>query len=166
LLFLLMDLDRLTRTNDELGHEAGDAVLVEFARRILAHVRTGDLAVRWGGDEVLVVARLDGDDEAVERVVQRLFDGVRAQTVDVGGDRELPLTFSGGFACWPLAVPAATWRDVIRLADAALLVAKSAGRNRVVGVLESSSMVDSIPGDPDDLMAARDEGAVRLIEIP
>jgi diguanylate cyclase (GGDEF)-like protein len=165
LLFLMMDLDRLKRINDEFGHEAGDAVLTEFARRVLAQVRAGDLAVRWGGDEVLVVARFDGDDNVLEQLVRRLSDGVRAQTVDVGGGRELPLTFSGGFACWPLAVPTVTWREVMRLADAALLIAKSSGRNRVVGVLEGSSVPDPIPGDPDDLMAARDEGTVELIEI-
>ena len=56
---LLYDLDRFKQINDRHGHQAGDEVLRLFARRLLPQIRVGDTAVRWGGDEFLVVVDCD-----------------------------------------------------------------------------------------------------------
>jgi diguanylate cyclase len=52
---LVFDLDRFKSINDRWGHQAGDFVLVEFARRLTSNVRPGDSVFRWGGDEFLAV---------------------------------------------------------------------------------------------------------------
>jgi len=54
LTFLMIDIDHFKWVNDELGHETGDAVLKATARMVLDNVREGDLAVRYGGEEILV----------------------------------------------------------------------------------------------------------------
>src|SRR6185436_11380435 len=57
LVFLLVDLDHFKLVNDTYGHDAGDAVLVQVGTILRAFFRTSDSAVRWGGEEFLVVVR-------------------------------------------------------------------------------------------------------------
>src|SRR5271166_1363750 len=57
LVFYLIDLDNFKEVNDLYGHDAGDRVLVETARRISCAIRHSDVLVRWGGEEFLVVSR-------------------------------------------------------------------------------------------------------------
>lgn len=61
---LLLDLDKFKPVNDTYGHEAGDKLLIEVAERLLANVREGDLVVRMGGDEfVVILSHLNNDRE-------------------------------------------------------------------------------------------------------
>jgi diguanylate cyclase (GGDEF)-like protein/PAS domain S-box-containing protein len=74
-----MDLDGFKAVNDRLGHDAGDALLVEVARRLRANIRPSDTAARLGGDEfVLVLRSIQGDGwrRVLERVVQALAEPV------------------------------------------------------------------------------------------
>jgi diguanylate cyclase (GGDEF)-like protein/PAS domain S-box-containing protein len=74
---LLLDLDRFKEINDALGHETGDRVLVEVARRLAAQARKGDLVARLGGDEFAIVVNGATDDEAAGAVAAdllRVFD--------------------------------------------------------------------------------------------
>src|ERR1700720_3924142 len=57
LIFVLVDIDRFKRVNDEMGHAAGDRLLQEVAKRIAGGMRRSDDLVRWGGEEFLLVCR-------------------------------------------------------------------------------------------------------------
>jgi diguanylate cyclase (GGDEF)-like protein len=124
---LMLDLDRFKLVNDRHGHGAGDDVLREVGRRILATVRETDLPARYGGEEFAVLlpeTNLETAREAAERI--RL--AVAEAPIDTRRG-PLPVTLSAG-----VAVLGAGTRDLAALfdaADAALYAAKTAGRNRV-----------------------------------
>jgi diguanylate cyclase (GGDEF)-like protein len=124
---LMLDLDRFKLVNDRHGHGAGDDVLREVARRILATVRETDLPARYGGEEFAVLlpeTDLDTAREAAERI--RL--AVAEKPIDTRRGA-LAVTLSVG-----VAVLDDDTRDLGALfdaADAALYAAKAAGRNRV-----------------------------------
>ena len=138
LCLFMIDIDHFKQVNDQHGHAAGDAVLVQMRGRLQQVFRESDYLVRWGGEEFLVVARgsnRTGAAELAERVRRRVAE----QPFDLGQGRTLSRTCSIGFACFPLQPeqPRATgWAIVLDLADAALYRAKRAGRNRWVGVLQ------------------------------
>ncbi|HXH59600.1 GGDEF domain-containing protein [Iamia sp.] len=76
-LIVFTDLDGFKAVNDEHGHEAGDAVLVEMAGRLSHTVREGDTCGRWGGDEFVLVVEL-GTRSATDRVIERIARTVEA----------------------------------------------------------------------------------------
>ncbi|MGL6113366.1 MAG: tetratricopeptide repeat-containing diguanylate cyclase [Rubrivivax sp.] len=131
---LLADLDHFKRINDQHGHGAGDAVLVEVAQRLRAVLREADLIVRWGGEEFLVVVRALGAD-AVQTLAQRMLDVIGGTPFDHEG-RELRTTVSIGYATFPIEPSrlAVSWERAINLVDTALYLAKAHGRNRAYGL--------------------------------
>jgi diguanylate cyclase (GGDEF)-like protein len=136
MVFCLIDVDHFKRINDVYGHAAGDAVLVQLGERLKSVMRESDYVVRWGGEEFLAVVR-HADRARGEEVAER----IRAIVADTGfllaDGREVPVTCSVGFACFPFVgtEPAALpWTDVVNLADLALLAAKRMGRNCWVGL--------------------------------
>jgi diguanylate cyclase (GGDEF)-like protein len=129
---IALDLDRFKDINDTYGHAAGDAVLVEFARRLRAEIREVDFAFRQGGEEFVVL--LPETDVAGGTVVaQRLGAAVRrppVQVVPAAPEKELvpvPVTVSIGIAVYP--DDGASAAEVLRAADDALYAAKAAGRD-------------------------------------
>jgi len=134
--FFLLDVDHFKRVNDVHGHAVGDAVLVQFGRRLRSVMRESDYLVRWGGEEFLAVAR-DTDRGRAEELAERMR-AVVAETPFLTDDGKLlTVTCSIGFACLPY-LPwrphALGWQDVVRLADLALYAAKRAGRDAWVGL--------------------------------
>lgn len=121
---LLCDLDRFKRVNDQLGHAAGDAVLQDVAYTMRATLRAGDSIYRVGGEEILVVLPGAGKQGALE-IAERLRQAVRDRR-PVG----TMVTVSIGVAV-SRPGPVDT-EDLIGRADAALYMAKSGGRDRVV----------------------------------
>ena len=124
---LLIDLDRFKQVNDTLGHDAGDALLVEAARRLQAAVRRSDYAFRLGGDEfaILLSGGPDFDLASVEVTCRRIVDGFAAPVPFKGVDmRTSP---SIGIAGFP--DDGTTQEDLYKAADLALYEAKQAGRN-------------------------------------
>src|SRR3546814_14164142 len=71
---LYIDLDRLKVVNDVLGHNAGDELLMNAARRIVRPVGTEGLIARFGGDEFLVVCSTEDDEDRPERVADARSD--------------------------------------------------------------------------------------------
>ena len=130
----LADIDHFKRINDEFGHAAGDAVLVEVAQRLRHMLREPDLIVRWGGEEFLVVVRALGPD-AVEALAQRMLDVVGGTHVKHAG-RAIHATVSIGYATFPIepTLLAVSWERAINLVDTAMYLAKAHGRNRAYGV--------------------------------
>ena len=81
-----LDLDRFKVVNDSLGHDAGDALLVEVAQRLGSVLRDGDTASRFGGDEFTVLCEDVGDDGHAAEIAERLLD-VLAQPFVVAGSQ-------------------------------------------------------------------------------
>jgi diguanylate cyclase (GGDEF)-like protein len=159
----LLDLDHFKRINDRHGHAAGDAVLVETARRLKSVLREDDLVVRWGGEEFLVLVQAMAHDR-VEPLAQRLLDAVASVPVTVGETR-IDVTTSIGFAEFPLLsnrleLP---WNMAIDIVDNAMYVAKTLGRNRACGVgLVPAASLAELDAVVQDLEQAWRLGRVQL----
>jgi len=127
--FVLMDIDHFKSINDRWGHGAGDAVLVDVARRLAAAVRDTDMVVRWGGEEFLVYAPAM-DPGSIAGMAGRILETVGTAPVDAGGCR-IPVTLTAGVVAVPfVAGDAFDWRCAMRLADWALYQGKAQGRNQ------------------------------------
>lgn len=131
---LALDLDRFKEVNDTYGHAAGDAVLVEFARRIRGVVREVDLVFRQGGEEFVVLLP-ETDARGAATVAERLGAAIREAPIPVrpspGAVAALPaavsVTVSIGIAVYP--DHGSTGSEVLDTADDALYAAKAAGRD-------------------------------------
>ena len=120
-----IDLDHFKTVNDTFGHSVGDQVLREFARLIQRIVRSEDVAVRWGGEEFLIMLSATTG-EAAAALAERIRTSWEQAS---GGDMPCFMTASFGVA----QLQGGEAEDsVIRRVDAALYRAKGAGRNRVV----------------------------------
>ena len=127
---LYLDLDAFKPVNDRFGHAVGDQVLREAANRMRGCLRSGDLVVRLGGDEFLMVLQVpleEGLDQA-NHVAQRAI--ARLGEVIVVDGRELHIGCSIGGALWPQDDP--QLEQVVQLADQALYRAKDAGRGQSI----------------------------------
>jgi diguanylate cyclase (GGDEF)-like protein len=126
---ILLDLDHFKLINDTHGHVAGDAVLREAARRMMASVRPYDGIGRYGGEEFLVI--LPGCDEAAtERQAERLRNALGRDLMKLT-ETEVQVTASFG-ATTALPGAGSTMEQLMHAADEALYRAKDLGRNRVV----------------------------------
>jgi diguanylate cyclase (GGDEF)-like protein len=120
---LYIDLDDFKSINDTLGHEAGDELLQETARRLLASLRTADTPARLGGDEFAVL--LVDISEAHTRVVaERILENLRAPFSLAG--RDVPVHASLGVALSDSG--AASVEQLMREADTAMYVSKHGGK--------------------------------------
>jgi diguanylate cyclase (GGDEF)-like protein len=148
---LMIDLDHFKAYNDRYGHTAGDEALCGVAHALRASLRNCDLVFRYGGEELTVI--LSGcESVGAAEVGEKIREVLRA--LPRSAERPGPLTVSIGVASFPAdgALP----REVLDRADAALYIAKSEGRDRVVrspgradapGVSGSGSSRSS-PSDP------------------
>ena len=123
---IVLDLDHFKSVNDRFGHDVGDEVLREFARRLRATARASDVVARYGGEEFVVLLP-ETDLERAKRAVGRLLAAVSSRpfTTHAGN---LVLTASAGVAVYP--AHGRDWAHLFRAADQALYLAKAAGRNR------------------------------------
>lgn len=136
ILFFLIDLDNFKAVNDAYGHTAGDALLVAVCEVLHEHFRGSDFVARWGGDEFLAIARGSRREDAHE-IAERLRAAVAARTFSIAESCSVEQTVSIGFSAFPFdpkAPHAATWSQVLALADQALYQAKHAGRNTWRGI--------------------------------
>jgi diguanylate cyclase (GGDEF)-like protein len=141
LVFYLIDADNFKEVNDRYGHDVGDKVLVEMARRLSSSIRHSDVLVRWGGEEFLIVSRYTDRTEA-EWLAHRVLSAVADSPIEVGGSGEtIYRTCSLGWAAFPWYPEnprANTYEEVLTLADRGLHQAKQMGKNRAVGIVPAA----------------------------
>jgi two-component system cell cycle response regulator len=126
---IMCDLDHFKQVNDEHGHDAGDTVLREVAAVFVRTLRASDLAVRYGGEEFLMVLQDCGPETPME-VAERLRLAIEEMRIKVGGGTILRKTLSLGVAEFP--TDSTDLWTAVKYADVALYRAKEQGRNRVV----------------------------------
>ncbi|WP_339845127.1 GGDEF domain-containing protein [uncultured Halopseudomonas sp.] len=130
LALLFLDLDGFKKVNDEMGHAAGDELLVVVAERLQSKVREGDLLVRLGGDEfVILLAPGAGEIQRIARqLAERILKAVSLPVMLEAGEARVFCSIGGAF--WP--EDGATPDDVLECADKALYRAKAKGKNVAV----------------------------------
>ena len=137
---VLVDLDHFKIINDNYGHQAGDRILVAFARIARQLVRETDTVARWGGEEFLFLLE-NTDALHATGFAERLRARIEATPIDIG-EQEVHITVSGGVATFP--EDADSISDLLSVADNTLFEAKRGGRNRVVFPTKDSSGIFTI----------------------
>lgn len=127
LALLMLDLDHFKLLNDTFGHQGGDLVLIETAKKIDKLLRMGDLFGRYGGEEFAVILP-NTDLEGAEEVAERIRQSIAKNTIDYN-QKTISVTASIGVAI--IDSNDTRYEDLISNADLALYQAKAAGRNRV-----------------------------------
>jgi diguanylate cyclase (GGDEF)-like protein len=127
--FIMLDLDRFKRLNDELGHAAGDDALRRVSAELQRVIRRRDTIYRYGGEEFLVVMP-DSSSDVAGAAAERIRLAVADLRIQAGLDPAKTLTISGGVA-FSLSARE-RWETVLAAADSALYEAKAAGRDRIV----------------------------------
>lgn len=125
---LFVDLDGFKNVNDQLGHQIGDDVLREVAVRLQSSIRDGDVVARYGGDEFVIVCEV-ASESAANEMAERVRESVRAP-YSMLSDR-LRIGASIGVSVAPTESAVAAIDELVRSADRAMYIAKSAGGDRV-----------------------------------
>lgn len=134
--FILLDIDYFKHINDHHGHAAGDAVLIEIGQRLKQLTRQGDMVLRWGGEEFLIVLR-NLNQTALTNFTNRALQVIGSTPVPYQNS-SIPVTASAGFLTLPFAAVDETqlnWEKALKLADMALYMGKVHGRNRGYGLV-------------------------------
>lgn len=148
---LLCDIDHFKRVNDVHGHQAGDAVLRAVAAELRERVRTEDVVARFGGEELVIIAR-GVDVNGTRQFAERLRAIVAAMRIDYEG-QQLGVTVSIGIAHSHAGPAINKAEGLVAAADSALYAAKRAGRNRVL--LAESVGKYSVQGEPEAPLPSR-----------
>ncbi|RYF27321.1 MAG: diguanylate cyclase [Comamonadaceae bacterium] len=141
LALMYLDLDGFKQVNDTLGHDAGDELLAQVARRFTAAVRQSDTVCRQGGDEfVVLLPALDSTEQAC--VVARKLMAACTQPFDLQGhSRQIHL--SGGIAMYPQH--GQNFEELARSADAAMYTAKRSGRRHFRLSMGPAQQAQAVP---------------------
>ncbi len=132
---IILDIDHFKLVNDNYGHAGGDVVLVEISRRLSHVMREQDMLMRWGGEEFLIFLNHIPPDN-LTRVVERILITVGARPIELE-QHQLQVTISAGYISLLPGVESeidANWEKSLHLADSALYMAKTRGRNRAIGI--------------------------------
>ncbi len=126
LALLFIDLDHFKEVNDTLGHDQGDVLLIEAARRITECVRESDTVARLGGDEFTVIVPALEEIDSVDRIAQDIIEKL-TRSFRLGKENVF-VSASIGITLYP--ADASEIETLLKNADQAMYVAKNAGRNR------------------------------------
>lgn len=124
---LLLDIDELKRTNDTLGHDAGDALLLNFSERLLAAAPTDALVGRLGGDEFGLIAESLADRDTLEQCGAHILKMLRTPYPFKGQLLECGASIGGAL----FGEDGSDAQDILKAADLALYASKGAGRGRI-----------------------------------
>jgi len=122
---LFIDIDDFKEVNDSFGHVAGDSVIRKVAKIIESEIRQSDLAIRYGGEEFVVLMPGTASIDALV-LAERIRNNI-AESVLVTDAGDIKMSISGGVATYP--VDAKNKEELIYFADSALYLSKGAGKN-------------------------------------
>jgi diguanylate cyclase (GGDEF)-like protein len=159
-LLILVDLDHFKKINDSIGHQAGDQVLVEFAKRLVSVARCEDLVCRIGGDEFAILAQAQESLDAGASMAGRLLDLLQ-RPIEADG-RQLIVSSSVGIDGLNADSSKRDAHTLIRNADLALYRAKSLGRSKAICFDEE--IESSYREENELLIELEDAIALRKIE--
>ncbi len=125
----MFDIDHFKKVNDTYGHLAGDRVLIQVAKTARAALREGDILMRYGGEEFLVI--LPAASKANSRDVGERLRRMVEETSVTDGDQVIRITISIGVTSFP-ELEVADEQELVERADEMLYKAKESGRNRVL----------------------------------
>lgn len=151
IMFLMMDLDHFKVVNDTYGHPAGDKVLKQVSQLLINSCRETDTAIRWGGEEFLVISQKVHPD-SYTILAERIRKVVENYEFDIGLESPLHITCSVGAATFPFLTTSPkllSWEKVVALADTCLFAAKRSGRNAWVSIFTTElTTSDDLKPDP------------------
>ena len=128
--FLMIDMDYFKKVNDTYGHDAGDMILKQLGEILKESIRESDIAVRFGGEEFVIILQNLKDKKDLEKVAEKIRKNVEKYEFDTGGGSAIKKTVSIGGALFDTDCKKG-W-ECIKYADLALYKAKNNGRNQVV----------------------------------
>lgn len=144
LALLVLDVDHFKSVNDTLGHLGGDEVLVQVAHRCRHALRATDLLARWGGEEFIMLLPNTPLAQA-RQLAERVRESIVCAPAILFNDRPVAVTASLG-AAGIMPGQASTLEDLIRRADTALYLAKTAGRDQVsIAEPDNPTLTDAAP---------------------
>ncbi len=126
---IMFDIDHFKRVNDTYGHIVGDRVLVNLAKICSMAIRKGDFAVRYGGEEFMVILPGASKKDCIF-IAERLRHMVEESVIQMG-ESQIRVTISTGAVSYP-EYECASEYELIKIADKFLYIAKERGRNQVV----------------------------------
>jgi diguanylate cyclase (GGDEF)-like protein len=126
---LMIDIDFFKKVNDTYGHDVGDKVIVTVADVLQQNIRKSDLAIRYGGEEFMVLLHY-ADKKSALMIAQKIKDAFENIEFHANNKESFHKTLSIGIAEFPK--DAATIWECIKLADNALYIAKTTGRNKII----------------------------------
>jgi len=126
---LMLDIDFFKMVNDTYGHDVGDKVIVKLGQLLKDNIRDADLAIRYGGEEFLVMLH-NANDEGALKVANKIHSEFAKTIFEVNDGKTMQKTLSIGMAKFPKDADN-IWK-CIKYADTALYEAKNTGRNKIV----------------------------------
>lgn len=168
LFFLMFDLDGFKPINDNYGHDAGDKVICQVSELLRIVCRKSDTVIRWGGDEFLVMGKVE-EAEEVQLLAERLRSKIASFGFDIDLKQKMHLSCSIGYSLYPFShhyPDSLSWEQVHLLADNALYKSKESGRNQWTGMLQSEEMppLNIINTLSKNIETAIEEGYVKVTQ--
>ena len=138
---MMLDVDFFKMVNDTYGHDVGDKVIIELAKVLRESIREADLAIRYGGEEFVIMLH-NATDDGTLIVAKKIHSAFANLKFTVGNGEILQKTISIGIAKFP--TDGDTLWKCIKYADTALYVAKTTGRDKIVTYTPDMSESDTV----------------------